>query len=41
MFAAVDKAGEYCRSKGLKLADVRSGDGNITFQCVSGYQKPK
>jgi hypothetical protein len=39
MFATVDKAGEYCRSKGLKLAEVRSGDNNITFQCISGYPK--
>ena len=32
--AAVDKAGEYCHSKGQKL-QVSSAASNITFRCIS------
>ena len=32
--AAVDKAGEYCHSKGQKL-QVTSAESKITFRCIS------
>ena len=32
--AAVDKAGEYCHSKGQKL-QVTAAASNITFRCIS------
>jgi len=32
---AVDKAGEYCHSKGQKLQVSSSASNNITFRCSS------
>ena len=32
--AAVDKAGEYCHSKGLKLSVIPGGGQSVTFRCV-------
>jgi hypothetical protein len=39
--AAVDKAGEYCHSKGEKLLVTGTVERTITFRCVSGYSKPE
>ena len=37
----VDKAGEYCHSKGQKLLVTATVERTITFRCVSGYSKPE
>jgi hypothetical protein len=37
---AVDKAGEYCHSKGQKLQVMTAADKAITFRCVSGDVQP-
>jgi hypothetical protein len=39
--ATVDKAGEYCHSKGQKLLLTGRVERTITFRCVSGYSKPE
>jgi hypothetical protein len=31
---AVDKAGDYCHSKGLKLSVIPGGGQSVTFRCV-------
>jgi len=39
--ATVDKAGEYCHSKGQKLLVTATVGRTVTFRCVSGYSKPE
>ena len=35
--ATVDRAGEYCHSKGQKLSVTGAAGKTITFRCISGY----
>jgi hypothetical protein len=39
--ATVDKAGQYCHSKGQKLVVTATVGRTITFRCVSDYSKPQ